>query len=186
MELQGKIILTPTQAATAPRGESMSESLQTLHGDIAARTFRILEVAPDWPCRRGCDSCCRSLAAEPLLTAAEWQVIDSALSQLPESTHRLINSQIGGLDSAARPLTCPFLDHDRGECFVYDARPAACRTYGFYVERDRGLYCRLIEGRAGRGEFDDVVWGNHESIEVRLDALGPRRALTEWMSGHSR
>ena len=31
--------------------------------------------------------------------------------------------------------------------------PVACRTYGFYVQRDLGLYCRDIENRvAGLGE----------------------------------
>jgi len=33
------------------------------------------------------------------------------------------------------------------------SRPVACRTYGFCLQRDLGLYCRDIESRvAGLGE----------------------------------
>jgi hypothetical protein len=56
----------------------------------------------------------------------------------------------------------------------------ACRTYGFYVQRDKGLYCQEIEARVADGFMSDVVWGNHEAIEHRLASLGETRALTEW------
>jgi Fe-S-cluster containining protein len=44
---------------------------------------------------------------------------------------------------------------------VYTQRPVACRTYGFYVQRKLGLYCRDIESREAEGALVDVVWGNH-------------------------
>ena len=68
------------------------------------------------------------------------------------------------------PYICPWLDRPSGRCLVYEARPLACRTYGFYVERGRGLYCHKIEKRVETGEMDAVVWGNHDAI---LSAQGP-------------
>jgi hypothetical protein len=56
----------------------------------------------------------------------------------------------------------------------------ACRTYGFYVQRELGLYCRDIESRVADGTLADVVWGNHDAIDHRLAGLGEVRALTEW------
>ncbi len=44
----------------------------------------------------------------------------------------------------------------------YAQRPVACRTYGFYVQRELGLYCGDIEARVAGGELADVVWGNHD------------------------
>src|SRR5262249_25261076 len=78
---------------------------------------------------------------------------------------------------------CPFLDPQAGICLVYDYRPAACRTYGFYVERDRGLYCAIIERRVDAGEMVDVVWGNAAGVEFKLEGLVPKIALAEWFSG---
>jgi hypothetical protein len=72
------------------------------------------------------------------------------------------------------------LDETTGACPVYAHRPVACRSYGFYVDRGLGLYCRDIEALVTAGELDDVVWGNHEVIERRLTTLGPGRPLTEW------
>jgi Fe-S-cluster containining protein len=72
------------------------------------------------------------------------------------------------------------LDESEGACPVYAQRPVACRTYGFYVQRELGLYCADIEARVAGGELDDVVWGNHDAVDHALGALGDVRALTEW------
>jgi hypothetical protein len=56
----------------------------------------------------------------------------------------------------------------------------ACRTYGFYVQRDLGLYCHDIESRVADGALVDVVWGNHDAIDQRLTGMGEIRALTDW------
>ena len=79
------------------------------------------------------------------------------------------------------PITCPLLDLATGSCPVYAQRPVACRTYGFYVQRDLGLYCRDIESRVADGALADVVWGNHDAIDQRLAGLGESRALTDWL-----
>ena len=72
------------------------------------------------------------------------------------------------------------LDESSGACPVYAQRPVACRTYGFFVDRDKGLYCRDIEALVEGGGLDEVVWGNHEVIERRLTAFEPTRTLTDW------
>ncbi|MGD0961341.1 MAG: hypothetical protein ABSB19_16150, partial [Methylomonas sp.] len=69
-----------------------------------------------------------------------------------------------------------------GACLVYAHRPVACRTYGFYVQRDQGLYCKDIESRVAGGAWGDVVWGNHDAIDSRLRGLGETRELTEWFA----
>jgi Fe-S-cluster containining protein len=82
-----------------------------------------------------------------------------------------------------RPVVCPLLDESTGACPVYAQRPVACRSYGFYVQRDLGLYCHDIEKLVAEGALADVVWGNHDAIDQQLDALGEKRPLTEWFAG---
>ena len=68
------------------------------------------------------------------------------------------------------------LDTESRACLIYEARPVACRTYGFYVERDAVLGCSRIEAVAR--EQADILWGNHEAI---ADRLGPTRDLSDWL-----
>jgi Fe-S-cluster containining protein len=65
---------------------------------------------------------------------------------------------------------------------VYAYRPVACRTYGFYVQRDKGLYCKDIETRVANGDWSGVVWGNQDPVDRRLGGLGDARDLTEWFT----
>ena len=58
----------------------------------------------------------------------------------------------------------------------------ACRTYGFYVQRDKGLYCCEIETQVAAGALADVVWGNHDAVDQQLAKLGESRPLTEWFA----
>lgn len=77
--------------------------------------------------------------------------------------------------------TCPLLSTTGpGECQAYDARPSACRTYGFYTDREGGLYCDGIAKRVEAGDLDDVVWGNQEAVEATLDEFGERRTVQDW------
>lgn len=78
------------------------------------------------------------------------------------------------------PVTCPLLDIERDACRVYAQRPVACRTYGFYVQRDKGLYCRDILQQVERGAHENLVWGNQDGIDRQLASLGETRALTDW------
>lgn len=145
--------------------------LRVLHEKVAVRAQSIETAHGSWPCRKGCDTCCNRLAAIPDLTAAEWELLRPAVAALPAEVHRRIEA----LDRAVRPIVCPFLDS--GACLVYEARPVACRTYGFYVDRDGGQYCGIIESLNA-----EVVWGSGAAIEAELTSLGERRDLLAWFT----
>jgi Fe-S-cluster containining protein len=103
------------------------------------------------------------------------------LALLPSELLLEISKDIAALaEQSSRPIVCPLLDQSAGACRVYAHRPVACRTYGFYVQRDKGLYCKDIESRVAGGALAEVVWGNQDVIDRRLCDLGDTRELTEW------
>ncbi|MCL7421007.1 MAG: YkgJ family cysteine cluster protein [Methylobacter sp.] len=156
-------------------------TLIQLHADIDARVHAVRDDNPDWLCRLGCDGCCRRLAEVPRLTAAEWAWLRDGLAALPPEQLREIGQAIAALAAQpSRPVVCPLLDQSEGACLVYEHRPVACRTYGFYVQRDQGLYCKDIESRVAGGAWAEVVWGNQDAIDHRLRGLGDSLDLTEW------
>jgi len=61
---------------------------------------------------------------------------------------------------------------------VYEARPLACRSYGFYADHEGVLGCDRILARADDGA---VVWGNHEALMRAAATLGERRSLLDWL-----
>lgn len=156
------------------------ERISALATEIEFRVQAIRGAQPDWPCRKGCDTCCRRLAALPRLTPPEWQRLCEGLDLLPRELLATIAHKVR--QTATRPVVCPLLDDATGACRVYAYRPIACRTYGYYVERDKGLYCAIIEARVDAGETNSVVWGNHESVDARLAACGEPRSLADWMA----
>lgn len=158
-------------------------TLAQLHADIETRVKAIRKDQADWLCRQGCDGCCRRLAEVPMLSKDEWDLLQEGLAALPSERLDVISQEIAALaGQASRPIVCPMLDHEDGACLVYAHRPVACRTYGFYVQRDLGLYCKDIESRVSDGALAEVVWGNHEVIDRRLCDLGESRELTEWFA----
>lgn len=161
----------------------MTSPLLRLHADIDTRVQAIRQGRPDWPCAKGCDACCRRLAAVPRLTAAEWALLRQGLAALPPQRLEEVRRGVAAL--AQQPpgaIVCPLLDPASGACPVYAQRPVACRTYGFYVQRDRGLYCADIESRVAGGGLADVVWGNHDAIDRQLAGQGDSRTLSEWLA----
>lgn len=155
--------------------------LAQLHFDIDERTQTILRDRSDWLCGKGCDSCCRRLANVPQLTLAEWDLLRDGLTDLlPERLQEIHRNMTSLANQQSRPITCPLLDLATGTCPVYAQRPVACRTYGFYVQRNLGLYCHDIESLVDDGALADVVWGNHDTIDHRLASLGETRPLTDW------
>jgi Fe-S-cluster containining protein len=155
--------------------------LARLHAEVEQRVSSIRETWPDWLCAKGCDRCCRQLAAMPRLTAAEWNVLREGLTALPAERLEAIRRDMAALERPdSRPVVCPLLDLSTGACPVYAQRPVACRTYGFYVQRDKGLYCSGIESIVAEGGLADVVWGNHDIIDQQLAGLGETRALHDW------
>lgn len=159
----------------------MASGLTDLHAAIDARVRSIRDAHPEWPCSKGCDNCCRRLAEIPILTEAEWRLLRQGLAALPDDQLQAIRLKVMALEQqSTRPLVCPMLDLTSGTCPVYAHRPVACRSYGYYVQRDAGLYCPDIETCVAAGELADVVWGNHEAVERCLHATGDARPLTVW------
>lgn len=146
--------------------------LQLLLDEVATTTGRITASQPEWPCRRGCDHCCRSLAEPMRMTRPEWERLQLALSALDEDARATMRARLH------EPRTCPLLDRETGACTVYDGRPVACRTYGFYAGREGGRWCLEIEARDDL--TSSVVLGNHDVIETALEPLGETRTLAEW------
>ncbi|MDD2660780.1 MAG: YkgJ family cysteine cluster protein [Methylococcales bacterium] len=158
-------------------------TLARLHADIEDRVRAIREDNIDWLCGLGCDGCCQRLAEAPRLTAAEWDCLRDGLAALPKERLRDIGQDIAALaGQPSRPIVCPLLDREARACLVYSHRPVACRTYGFYVQRGQGLYCKDIESRIASGAWAGAVWGNQDSIDRRLCGLGDTRDLTEWFA----
>ena len=157
--------------------------LTELQADIDTRVASIRENNPDWLCGKGCDNCCRRLAEVPQLTAPEWNLLRDGLASLAPDHLQAIALEITAVASSnIRPVICPLLDHNTGACPVYLHRPVACRSYGFYMQRNVGLFCRDIEKQVADGALPDVVWGNHDAIDHRLARLGEGRPLTEWFA----
>jgi Fe-S-cluster containining protein len=156
-------------------------TLNELHTQIDHRVAVTRADHPDWLCRTGCEGCCHRLAAIPQLTEAEWALLQEGLSLLPQIILESIRKSIAALkEQSARHIVCPMLNQETGTCRVYPYRPTACRTYGFYVQRDKGLYCKDIETQVDSGILDNVVWGNQDAIEELLKHTGETRQLTEW------
>ena len=149
-----------------------STPLFQIHTDIDERVRLIREGHPEWLCGKGCDNCCRRLA-EGLATLPPEQLADIGRHMLELA------------ETPSHPVVCPMLDRTTGACPVYLHRPVACRTYGFYIERNLGLYCGDIEALVAQGALPDVVWGNQDAIDRRLGSLGESRPLTEWFAGYA-
>lgn len=147
---------------------------------VRLRAEEIAAAHADWPCRKGCDDCCRRLASEPRVSEVEWRAIVAALELLPGDVADAARTRIRESAAATRPVVCPLLDTGAGACLVYEARPVACRAYGFYAERQYVLGCGRIEAIAK--EARDVVWGNHVALEDEMRGLGPASELAEWLA----
>ena len=154
-----------------------------LHAEIDARVTTIRSAQPEWLCGKGCGHCCQRLAEIPQLTITEWAWLREGLAALSAQQLHEISQNMAALTvQTTRPVICPLLDRENQSCPVYLQRPVACRTYGFYVQRELGLYCQGIEAQVAAGTLDNVVWGNHDAIDHQLAGLGETRALTEWFA----
>ena len=158
-------------------------TLAEIHADIDHRVDLIRTEYPDWPCRSGCAGCCHRLAEIPLLTVSEWALLREGLSLLPATILLSIRQNIAALyDQQSRPMVCPLLNQQAGTCRVYPYRPTLCRSYGYYVQRDKGLFCHDIEAQVAGGKLDNVVWGNQEVLDQRLKNTGAMRELIAWFA----
>jgi Fe-S-cluster containining protein len=113
------------------------------------------------------------------MTRAEWERLREALTALDDRAQEDIRRRVREEEARVEGKTvCPILDLESGHCRTYPARPIACRTYGYYVERDGGLHCDLVTRFA---EEHPVVWGNGEAIAQDMRALGETATLVVWM-----
>lgn len=154
-------------------------NLIQIHTDIDARVNAIRKNYTNWQCKMGCDGCCKKLAEIPSLTQDEWDLLCIGLNQLSSKILNEITETVTKLEPA-QFIVCPMLDKSLGICQVYDYRPIACRTYGYYVQYDKGLYCHDILEQVDNGELNNVVWGNQNTIDRQLNHLGNSKLLTEW------
>ncbi len=146
------------------------ERLFQIQEETRARAEETVGMHGDWPCRKGCDDCCRSLAEEPRVSATEWELLRPAIAALGEEVRKRVRA--GG-------RVCGLLDPRTGACLVYAVRPVACRSYGFYADRGKVLGCGRIEALAE--ERPEILWGNHGALERKLEELGEARGLSEWL-----
>lgn len=169
----------------------MRRRLLEIYDGIESRTHATNRAHAFWPCKRGCDGCCRSLAEIPRISRAEWDVLREGLDLLSAEARAIVDAKMATMATLAeRPIeggkvVCPMLDEDEGACLVYAHRPAACRTYGYYVRRGDGLHCGLVAEAVNAHEAHDgepITWGNQESVEEALVRLsGEARSLIEWL-----
>lgn len=151
-----------------------------MQDEIRRRVEETVSAHRNWPCRKGCDECCRRLASLPRVSREEWKQIADALEALPRATAESARQRIR--DSGRWPATsvCPLLDSNSGTCLVYEARPLACRAYGFYAERGDVLGCSRIESISR--EAPDVIWGNHAALEQDMRQQGAAAGLPVWLA----
>ncbi len=167
--------------------EEQRRTLEELYQRLEARAQSVTEGRAWWPCRKGCDHCCRHLADPLPITELEWAVLWEGFLRLPLETQAEIRAQVAEQErsGAQRPFTCPFLDREAGACRVYAHRPMACRSYGFAVSRGQGLWCHFILGKLAEHGEGDIVWSNQDSLEETLARLaGPPATFFEWFAAH--
>jgi len=105
--------------------------------------------------------------------------MESAISALSADLASAARQRIRASAGCKRPVVCPLLDTETDACLIYDARPVACRAYGFYAERDKVLGCSQIETHAR--ETPDVIWGNHAALDMEMQELGATALLSQWL-----
>jgi Fe-S-cluster containining protein len=170
-----------------PLADEQRRALEALYQRIDTRAEEISGARAWWPCRRGCDHCCRTLAAPLPLTETEWRYLWEGFLQLPQEAQAEVRAQVAELSQGAEPdaYVCPFLDPESGACRVYAYRPLVCRSYGFAAARDGGRWCHLISDVLERHGEDGILWANQDALIVALDALGgPTSTLFEWFGDH--
>jgi Fe-S-cluster containining protein len=170
-----------------PISEAQREALEALYRRLESRAADISGSHAWWPCRRGCDHCCRHLAAPLPLTELEWRYLWEGFQRLPAEARAEVRERVAELErtGASRPYTCPFLDRESGACRVYSHRPLSCRSYGFAAARDGGRWCHFITGLLEQHGEGDIVWANQDALEETLAALGGSTStLFEWFASH--
>lgn len=167
--------------------QAQRAQLEQLYAQAGARAEAIQAARAHWPCRRGCDHCCRHLAHPLPVTRAEWSYLWEGFTRLPAETQTAVRERLARMQGASRPYTCPLLDPATGACSVYAHRPLACRSYGFSVSRGEVNGCHLIAQHLAQETDEGLLWANQEALDAALRALdGGRGPLSffEWFAAH--
>lgn len=165
--------------------ESERRNVEDLYAAVDARCAKLRVLAPSWPCRAGCSACCEQLSELPRITRIEWELLREHIVSLDsELRHQIARSieQCPTQNTLSGKVKCPLLDTATRCCLVYEGRPAACRSYGFYRDRSHDLWCHEVEQFVATLDPHGLVCGNQASLErdlVRISAEEPRSIL-EW------
>lgn len=161
--------------------------LLALFDEVQARSGALMNERPAWPCGRGCGGCCQTLARAPELTRSEWLLLDAALLALPELEREDCLEKASQLAAELHargqegPCECPMFDASTQVCRVYEARPLACRSYGFYAGRSHDAWCQLVADHVADVR-ENLIVGNLDALETRLSRLdSERRDLLTWL-----
>lgn len=102
------------------------------------------EVLKDSRCERGCHHCCYLFVACSFVEAlAIARVVAKRLDwkwmvkRMRTAAKLLSDPKMSHPEYFRKRVPCPFLDERKGECLVYDVRPASCRYH--YVISDPEL-----------------------------------------------
>jgi len=172
--------------ATLDAVEGSTSRLHVLQDEVDERVQQMERSHGAWPCRAGCDTCCRRLGALPSVSDVEFAELWRGFSALPLAVRHQVRRRIATLAAdAAGHYVCPLLDEESGRCHVYAVRPTACRTYGFYSGRDGDYWCDRVTEHIG-DKRDTLVAGNQLAIDRRRDAqFGPSVDLvTRFAAAH--
>ena len=177
------------QTADAARSPALDPAqraaLEALYSHVEARAAALTSERSAWPCRRGCDHCCRHLAAPLPVSGPEWAYLWEGFQQLAPSQQAQVRERVAQMAGAVRPYTCPLLDPATGACSVYAHRPLSCRSYGFSVSRGEGNWCHLIAGMLAREGEEGLLWANQDALEDTVRRLGGGTlTFFEWFAAH--
>lgn len=154
-----------------------------LREQVATRAAAMEATHSPWPCRAGCDACCRRLGALLTISEVEFDALWSALQRLPPSVQREVATRVAASEPDAQGhYVCPLLDTEAGRCRVYAARPIACRTYGYYAGRNGDYWCERVTEHVGERR-GTLVAGNQLAVDRERDqALGASMDLRRWFA----
>ena len=129
----------------------LDEHVHTLHEDVFSQTDCL-----------SCANCCRTLG--PRITEKDIERLAKHLRVKPSSivTQHLRVDEDG--DFVFQHMPCPFLMTDNC-CFVYDARPRACREY---PHTDRRKFSQLLDITLKNTEVCPAVYEIVEGMKKKF------------------
>ena len=88
--------------AMDPIPEARRQALEALYQRVEVRAADISGTHAWWPCRRGCDHCCRHLSAPLPLTELEWRYLWDGFQRLPAQAQAEVRARVAELERSGR------------------------------------------------------------------------------------